>query len=337
MYRRLEMRALRLIATGDLRCVEVPVPDPGPGEVLVKIAAAGICGTDRHLYLGEFPSEPPVTLGHEFSGTVAAVGAGVSMALGTPVACDPNTWCGTCDACNRGRVNLCPRNVATGIHRDGGFAEYAVIPAWKALPLPAGLGLAQGAFAEPLACTLHGLDVGAPRPGERVLVLGGGVIGQLAVQLARLAGAETMLLTRSEGKQALGRQLGAVATAPTPEAARELWPEGADLVVECAGVPATVAAAPWLARAGGRVVVLGVLAAGATVPIQPFDLLFREIRLDFAFINPFTTTRAIALIASGAVDVAPLISRTVSLDEAAGAISGPALPGDVKVLVDPGL
>lgn len=330
------MRAVRLIAPREIRCVEVPVPEPGPGEVLVKVAAAGICGTDRHLYLGEFPSQPPVTLGHEFAGTVVAMGAGVDLSTGTAVACDPNTWCGTCDACSRGRVNLCARNIATGIHRDGGFAEYAVCPAWKAVPLPAGLDLGRGAFAEPLACTLHGLDVGAPRPGERVLVLGGGVIGLLAVQLARLAGAETMLLTRSEGKRALGARLGAGATAATPEEAKALWPAGADLVVECAGVPATVAAAPSLARAGGRVVVLGVLAAGATVPIEPFDLLFREVRLDFAFINPFTTTRAVELIASGAVEVGPLVSRTIPLEEAAATIAAPALASDVKVLVDPG-
>lgn len=331
------MRAVRLLAPGELRCVQIPTPEPGPGEVLVKVAAAGICGTDRHLFLGEFPSKPPVTLGHEFAGTVVGVGAGVEMALGTPVACDPNTWCGTCDACSRGRVNLCARNVATGIHRDGGFAEYAVFPAWKAVPLPEGMDLVRGAFAEPLACTLHGLDVGAPRPGERVLVLGGGVIGLLALQLARLAGAETMLLTRSEGKRALGTRLGASATAPTPEAAQAIWPEGADLVIECAGVPETVRAAPSLARAGGRVVVLGVLAAGATVPIEPFDLLFREVRLDFAFINPFTTTRAVQLIASGAVDVTRLASRTVSLDAAATVIAAPALPGDVKVLIDPAI
>lgn len=330
------MRAVRLFAPGELRCVEVPVPEPGPGEVLVKVAAAGICGTDRHLYLGEFPSKPPVTLGHEFAGTVEAVGAGVEMALGTPVVCDPNIWCGTCEACSRGRVNLCARNVATGLLRDGGFAEYAVFPAWKAVALPVGLEFARAAFAEPLACTLHGVDVGAPRPGERAIVIGGGVIGLLALQLARLAGAETMLLTRSDGKRALGTRLGATTTAATPEEARAIWPEGADLVLECAGVPATVTAAPGLARAGGRVVILGVLAQGATVPIEPFDLLFREVRLDFAFINPFTTTRAAALIASGAIEVAPLVSRTISLEDAVAVIASPAQTGDVKVLVVPG-
>ena len=329
------MRATRLFATGDIRTVEVPVPEPGPGEVLVRVAAAGICGTDRHLFKGEFPCRPPVTLGHEFAGTVVAVGAGADVPEGALVACDPNTWCGRCEACLRGRVNLCANNVATGIHRDGGFAEYAVFPAHKAVVLPEGMDPRHGAFCEPLACTLHGVDIGAPRAGERVLVLGGGVIGLLALQLARLAGAETMLLTRHPDKRALGERLGADATAASPEEALALWPGGADLTLECAGVPETVTGAGRLTRSGGRIVVLGVLPQGEAVPIEPFDLLFREIQLRFAFINPFTQTRAAGLIAGGRVAVEPLISRSIPLGEAAEAIANPARPGEVKVLVLP--
>ncbi len=331
------MRATRLHATGDIRTVEVPVPDPAAGEVLIRVAAAGICGTDRHLFKGEFPCAPPVTLGHEFAGPVVATGPGVDLPLGTLVACDPNTWCGRCDACLRGRVNLCPNNVATGIHRDGGFAEFAAFPAHKAIVLPPDLDPRHGAFCEPLACTLHGLDIGAPVPGERVLVLGGGVIGLLALQLARLAGAETMLLTRHPAKRALGLSLGAEATAGTPEEVRAIWPDGADLTLECAGVAETVSGAGALTRSGGRVVVLGVLPQGEAVPIEPFDLLFREIQLRFAFINPFTQTRAAELIARGRIDVGPLISREIPLSEAAAAIAGPAQPGEVKVLVLPDL
>lgn len=330
------MRATRLLATGDVRTVEVPVPDPGPGEILVRVEAAGICGTDRHLFRGEFPSAPPVTLGHEFAGRIVAAGPGAGLPEGALVACDPNDWCGRCDACLRGRVNLCARNVATGIHRDGGFAEYAAFPARKAIVLPHGLDPRLGAFCEPLACTLHGLDVGAPVPGERVLVLGGGVIGLLAVGLARLAGADVMLLTRHPAKRALAETLGAGLTAATAAEARTAWPEGADLTLECAGVPETVAGAAALTRSGGRVVVLGVLPRGATVPIEPFDLLFREVQLRFAFINPFTQARAAELIAGGRIDVGPLISRTIPLAAAAAAIAAPALPGEVKVLVLPG-
>jgi L-iditol 2-dehydrogenase len=330
------MHATRLEAVGRIGTVEVPEPVPGPGEILVRVEAAGICGTDRHLFRGEFPSAPPVTLGHEFSGIVVGRGEGVEIAGGARVTCDPNDWCGRCDACQRGRVNLCARNVATGIHRDGGFAELAVFPARKAVLLPAALDPRFGAFCEPLACTLHGIDIGAPLAGERVLVLGGGVIGLLALQLARLAGAEAMLLTRHRAKRGLAEALGAAATAGTPEEALAVWPDGADLTVECAGVAETVAGAARLTRDGGRIVVLGVLPKGERVPIEPFDLLFREVQLRFAFINPFTHGRAASLIADGRVAVEPLISREIGLGEAAEAIAAPARPGEVKVLVRPG-
>lgn len=330
------MRAARLMAPRDIRTVELPVPDPGPGEVLVRVEAAGICGTDRHLFKGEFPCTPPVTLGHEFSGIVVGRGAGVDIAEGARVVCDPNDWCGRCDACLRGRVNLCERNVATGIHRDGGLADYAVFPAHRSIALPDHLDPLYGAFCEPLACTLHGVDVGAPIAGERVLVIGGGVIGLLALQLARLAGAETMLLTRHRAKHRLAGSLWDSETAASPDEAARIWPNGADLVLECAGVPDTVECAPRLARAGGRIVVLGVLPRGATVPIEPFDLLFREIELRFAFINPFTQARAAGLIASGKVAVAPLISRVIPIEAAAATIAAPPEPGEIKALVVPG-
>jgi L-iditol 2-dehydrogenase len=330
------MLATRLTAQGQIDVQDVPLPDPGPGEVLVRVEAAGICGTDRHLFKGEFPCTPPVTLGHEFSGIVVARGAGVDIPEGTRITCDPNDWCGTCDMCRRGRVNLCPKNVATGIHRDGGFAEYAVFPARRAIRLPADLDPRFGAFAEPLACTLHGIDIGSPGPGERVTILGGGVIGLLALQLARLAGAETLLLTRHLDKRSLASRLGATHTAASPEEALHLWPKGADLVMECAGVPETITGAGRLTASGGRIVVLGVLPQGLPVSVEPFDLLFREVQMHFAFINPFTQGRAAELIANGQIAVEPLISREIPLTEAPDAIAKPARPGEVKVLVRPG-
>ncbi len=129
------MFATRLFCTGDIRTVEIAEPVPAPGEVLVRVEAAGICGTDRHLYRGEFPSVPGKTLGHEFSGIVVSCPGG-EVPEGTRVTCDPNTWCGTCDNCLRGRVNLCQNNVATGIHRDGGFAEFCAFPSSKSVVLP---------------------------------------------------------------------------------------------------------------------------------------------------------------------------------------------------------
>ena len=325
------MRALQLQATGSLALTDLPDPVPGAGDILIRVEAAGICGTDRHLYHGEFPSNPPVTLGHEFSGLVISGG----LPAGTRVTCDPNTPCGTCPQCRRGRVNLCDANIAIGLHRDGGLAEFATMPLHRAHVLPADLNPLHGAFCEPLACTLHGVDLGAPRPGERVAVLGGGVIGLLAVQLARLAGAEVMLVTRQRAKRDRGLAVGASLTAATLDEVLTLWPQGADLVLECAGVTDTVEGAPRVTRTGGRIVLLGVLPKGQRVQIDPFDLLFREISLIPSFLNPFTHARATAMIAGGVIRVDPLISRVIGLDEAADAIANPPRAGEVRVIVQP--
>lgn len=329
------MQAVRLFEAGDIRTVEVPIPIPASGEILIKVEASGICGTDRHLFKGEFPSAPGTILGHEFSGIIVDAGD-TGLDVGTRVTCDPNTWCGTCSQCLRGRVNLCEFNVATGIHRDGGFAEYCAFPAAKAVALPSALAPLHGAFCEPLACTLHGMDLGAAQPGERLLVIGGGVIGLMAVQIARLAGAEVALLTRSSEKQELGQNIGAHHAVGDPDALHDLWADGADLVVECAGVAETVALAPSLTRTGGRIVVLGVLPQGARVPIEPFDLLFREIQMHYSFLNPFTHARAAQMIADGRITLAPLISRTITLEQTTAAIASAPPKGEVRAIAVPG-
>lgn len=329
------MQTVRLFGLQDLRLADVPMPEPGPGEVVVQVEAAGICGTDRHLYLGEFPSTPPVTLGHEFSGIVTATGTDVTLPIGTRITCDPNIPCMTCSQCQRGRVNLCPNNRPTGVGRDGGFAPFALVPARNAIALPADLHPYHGAFCEPLACTLHGLDRAALRPGERCLIIGGGVIGLMAAQLARNAGAEVMVLTRSRAKQDLAISLGATHTAADAAQALAIWPQGADAVIECAGVAQTIEMAPSLTAGGGRIVVLGVLAKGTKVAIEPFDLLFREIQMLHSFLNPFTHARAAQMIATGTVRVAPFISRLLTLTEAVTAIATPAPAGEVRALVVP--
>lgn len=334
------MKAIRLEAIGKLFCRDVEMPVPGPDELLVRVEASGICGTDRHLFHGEFPCKPPVTLGHEFSGIIEAMGSAVSgFALGQRVTGDPNIACGRCPRCHEGRVNLCQHLQAIGIHRDGGLADYVVVPQKQAFLLSANLDPHHGAFCEPLACCIHGIDVAEMRAGSSVLVLGGGVIGLLTVQLARLAGATSVILaTRNKLKRDLAISLGA--TAAIDPSASDLQAEvsrltggGADVVMECAGVPETVEQAPRLARPGGRVVIVGVLAQGTKVAYEPFDLLFREIDIRTSFLNPFTHARAADLIANGNIKIEPLISRRIGIDEAPSVIANPPGPGEVKVLV----
>ena len=339
------MKALRLESIGNLFVREVEKPAPGPDDLLVRVEACGICGTDRHLLHGEFPSKPPVTIGHEFSGIVEATGTDVrGFEVGDRITGDPNISCGRCPQCMAGRVNLCRNLEAIGIQRDGGLAEYVVVPQKQAFGIPLDLDPLHGAFCEPLACCLHGIDMAEIKTGSSVVVLGGGVIGLLTVQLARLAGATTVILsTRQETKRRLAEEIGATATVDPSSAdiietitgPAGLVPGGVDAVIECAGVPETMQQTMRLAKAGGTVVILGVMPQGAKIEIEPFDILFRELRVLGSFINPFVHRRAADLVASGAVKVDKLISRTVTLDEACEVIRRPAGPGEVKVLVVP--
>lgn len=339
------MKAMRLESVGNLFVRDVEKPRPGPDDLLVRVEACGVCGTDRHLLLGEFPSKPPVTIGHEFAGIIEAIGAEVTgFKIGDRITGDPNIACGRCPQCMAGRVNLCRNLQAIGIHRDGGFAEYVLVPQKQAFSIPLDLDPMHGAFCEPLACCLHGVDMAEIRTGSSVVVLGGGVIGLLVVQLARLAGATTVILsTRQEAKRRLAEELGATASVdPSSSDIVEeitgpngLVPGGVDVVIECAGVAETVEQTTRLAKAGGTVVILGVMPQGAKVQIEPFDILFRELRVLGSFINPFVHRRAADLVASGAINVEKLISRRVSLDEAPDVVRNPARAGEVKVLVVP--
>ncbi|WP_027164202.1 zinc-dependent alcohol dehydrogenase family protein [Mesorhizobium sp. WSM1293] len=339
------MKAVRLEAVGDITLRDVDMPDIGADELLVRIEACGVCGTDRHLFHGEFPCTPPVTPGHEFSGIVEAIGKSVSgFAIGDRVTGDPNIACGRCAHCHAGQVNLCTNLCAVGIHRDGGFADYLALPQKQAFVLPVGLNPLHGAFCEPLGCCLHGVDLAGIKPGSSVVVLGGGVIGLLTVQLARLAGATTIILsTRQASRRALAEDLGATATIdPTATDVIDaiagpagLAPGGVDVVFECAGVRETVEQSMRLARAGGTVVIVGVTPQGMKAEFEPFDLLFRELKVLGSFLNPYTHRRAAELIASGAVEIDRLISRQVSLEEAPAVIANPPAPGEVKVLVVP--
>jgi threonine dehydrogenase-like Zn-dependent dehydrogenase len=336
------MKAARLLAHGEMRIEEVGRPKVGLRDVLVRVEAAGICGSDRHMFRGEYPTALPVTLGHEFCGIVEALGEDASrLSVGERITADPNIGCGHCAACRAGRVNLCEALQAIGVTRDGGFAEYVVMPEAQAIALPAELNPLHGAFSEPLACCLHGLDVAAIRPGDSVAILGGGVIGLLMVQLARLAGAaQVILATRQAPRRALAETMGATDTIDPSavhavEAIRAIVPEGVDVALECAGVPETFRQSLAVVRRGGTAVLFGVMAKGQRVEVEPFDLLFREVQLRPAYLNPYTHRRAAQMIAAGQLRLDPLISRIIALDDLPDELAAEPRWGDVKVMVRP--
>ncbi len=207
------MRALRLERIGAVSLQAAAPPVAVGDEVIVKVGVAGICGTDRHLIQGEYPCVLPVTLGHEFEGVVLETGPEATMAVGTRVAVDPNIACLKCRFCRMGLVAHCTDLRAIGVDRDGGLAELVSVPQRQAYELPPGLPPGLGALCEPLACCLRAMDHAMVQPGDRVAVLGGGVMGQLLAQLARLGGARVVLVTRQERRRALAESLGADATA----------------------------------------------------------------------------------------------------------------------------
>jgi L-iditol 2-dehydrogenase len=268
-------------------------------------------------------------LGHEFEGTVVAAGPGATMALGIRVAIDPNISCLKCRYCPTGLVSHCSSLHSIGVDRDGGLAQFATVPEQQAYELPPDLPMGYGTLCEPLACCLRASDHAAIGPGDRVAVLGGGVIGQLLAQLARLAGARVVLVTRQPTKRALAEALGASTTlSPDEDDVVEgisgpfgFAPGGVDVAFEAAGVGATFQQAVATVRHEGKVVIVGAAPISMTLPISPFDVFARDIQIIGSHLNPLTHGRAVSLAASGALELSPLITRTVDLDGAHEALA----------------
>ncbi len=340
------MKAARLEAVGRLRVQEVAAPTARSGELVVRVEACGVCGTDRHIFHGEYPAVLPMTPGHEFAGTVTAAGPGCRMQVGTRVTVDPNISCGECLECRRGDPCLCPRRVALGVDLDGGLAEFVVVPERQAYPLPDALPITWGALCEPLACCLHALDLAGIIPGMRVAIFGGGVIGQIMVQLSALSGAvSTVLVTRQAERRSLAERLGATATydphaVAVPAAllgSGGALPRGADVVFECAGVVETFEQSLATARRGGTIVVIGVAPQDAVSGVRPYDIFARELRIVGSFLNPLTHGRAVDLAASGRLDLASLITSEWPLDQVPALLAAPPRQGQVKEIVLPEL
>lgn len=309
---------------------DVPTPAPAPGEVLVEVHASGVCGTDLHILQGEYWGDYPRIPGHEFSGLVVARGEGVAgLRTGDRVAINPNLPCGRCRYCLRGQVNLCTDNTAVGVTRDGGFAEYCAVPASLALPLPESVSLLAGALAEPVSCCLHGMDRARLRLGDTVVILGGGTIGLILMQLALHAGARRAVVVEPlPAKRDLALHLGAT-TVLDPvslgedlgEAVRGACGGAVDLVIEAAGRQATAQQALRLVSPGGTVLFFGVCPPEAEVALRPHDVFFHEQTIVGSYINPFTCTRALDLLAAGVVQVEPLVSHQLPLSQTAEALA----------------
>ena len=347
------MRALVYHGPERLELEDRPEPEAGRGEAVIRVLAAGICGTDLRIAKGAHRAYPDGTRrvpGHEIAGEVVAVGPGVEgTAVGERVFVAPNLGCGECPACRVGRANLCANADAFGITRDGAFAEYMHVPAaavagGNLMAMPPGADPAAVSVVEPLACVLRGQRAVSLGEGDRVLVCGAGPIGLLHALVARAAGAARVIVSEPHARrradaEALG---GAVGIDPVAEDLRARVLEetdglGADVVITAVPVRAVQEQALELAAAGGRINFFGGLPTGAsTIAVDSNVVHYRELTLTGTTANDTDDCRrALALATAGAVDLGRLVTARFGLDAAADAFAAAGGGQELKVVIEP--
>ena len=332
---------------GHVALREIDEPEPTAGHVKLKVHAAGLCGTDIHIYLDEFASRPPVVLGHEVSGEVVAMGDGVrGVDIGERVTTETYySTCGACRYCRAGHANLClgRRSIGSAVH--GGFAEYLVVPARNLHRLPASVSYREGALTEPLACVVNGVQLCAPtlRAGDIAVIAGPGAIGLLTLQLAKAAGAHVIVLG-AEGDQsrlALAERLGAdhvvnVASIDPLPLVQDLTEQGlgADIVYECSGAGAAALQLLRLVRRRGRYVQVGLF--GKPVSWDLDQVCFKELTVTGSNAStPESWVRAVRLLATGKIDTEALITHTFPLRDWEAAFETFCAKTGVKALFRP--
>jgi 2-desacetyl-2-hydroxyethyl bacteriochlorophyllide A dehydrogenase len=314
------MRAMILKGPGDLQPGNVDQPEPGEGEVLVRVSYSGICGTDLEIYRGGIPVDYPRIMGHEMIGEVAE-NTPTGPPAGTRVIVDPVTYCGTCYHCRAGQSNLCPSGGGLiGRDRDGGFAEFVSVPTQNLFPLPDEINNRDAPLVQVLTTCVHAQSMAPIRPGESVVVIGLGVTGQLHVQLAKAAGAASVIgLTRSMWKRDLAKELGAdVALEPGEGAKQRILDmtegRGADLIIETSGNLSALAQAIDLARIGGRILPFGIY-TGTNVELPFYQFYFKELQiLNSRAAKGDDYTPSLELVEQGKVRLHPLISHKMPLE-----------------------
>lgn len=322
---------------------DVPVPDPGPGEVRLRVLVAGLCGTDRHLHVGEFGPTYPLTPGHEFVGEVVAAGERAEALMGHRVVVDNTASCGHCVECRRARPAYCRHLVAQGVNAPGGFAEQVLTDADRCF-LVDDLDPEVAVLTEPVACVVHGLDVLQLRPGADVLLFGAGPTGLILSSLLARSGAGRLTVAApTAAKLDLARVRGADLTvrldrrdpASAKARLRALAPDGFDVVIEATGAPSVLASTLELVRSGGTVFVYGVTPESTQWPVAPYDIFRRELTVKGSFAQQFSFDRALSALRTRRVDPEGIISRQFDLSSYGEALEAVADSSVVKAVIVP--
>lgn len=314
------MKAAQITRPGEARVLRMDEPVPGADDVLIRVRAAGICGTDLHIYKGEYEATYPIVPGHEFSGEVAAVGENVRhFRVGDRVTADPNNPCNRCRFCQRNEPNQCLNLRAIGVTQDGSFAEYVLAPEGNVFSIGE-LSYTAAALVEPLACVVWGLKQVDVQPGDSALVFGAGPMGCLVAQGLKQAGAARVVVTDVvAGRLDLAQQLGATETviADSNQEAKlkAIEADGYGIVVDATGIPTVLEGAFSYVRPRGKVWVFGVTPPGSFVRFPSYEVFRRDLSIIGSFAVNRTFPQALAMIKNGSVQVEPLVSHQLSLDE----------------------
>lgn len=314
------MKAALIQRPGEALVTTVPEPSVGADDVLIRVHAAGICGTDLHIFKGEYEATYPLIPGHEFSGEVAAVGASVqNFRVGDRVTADPNIPCNRCRFCQRNQPNQCLNLRAIGVTQSGAFAEYVIAPEGNVFSIDS-MSYSAAALIEPLACVVWGLAQVEVQPGDSALVMGAGPMGCLVAQGLKQAGAARVVVTDVvPWRLTLAAQLGATETVVADErqnaALASIEPEGFAIVVDATGIPGVLEGAFAYAQPRGKIWVFGVTPRGTYVKFPSYEVFRRDLKIIGSFAVNRTFPQSIALIRSGAVQVEPLISHQLALDD----------------------
>ncbi|MDG5802905.1 zinc-dependent alcohol dehydrogenase family protein [Streptomyces ossamyceticus] len=308
------MRAAVIESAGKAVVTEVPDPVPGPRDVVVQVAACGLCGTDLHILQGEFAPELPIVPGHEFAGEVVAVGGGVTeLAAGDRVAVDPSLYCHECRLCRTGHNNLCERWAAIGVTTAGGAAEYAVAPAANCVKLPEHVRTQDAALVEPLSCAVRGYDVLRSRLGAHVLIYGSGTMGLMMLELAKRTGAASVdVVDVNPARLETARRLGVSGAAANPDELER--PRGWDLVVDATGNAAAIQDGLDRVAKAGTFLQFGVADYATRVMIDPYRIYNQEITITGSMAVLHSFERAAELFANGVLDPDVFISDRMPLD-----------------------
>jgi D-arabinitol dehydrogenase (NADP+) len=307
------MKSVVIQRPNEISVLERNVPEPGTGQLMIQVMASGICGTDLHIYRGEYMGSYPVIPGHEFSGVVTAVGSGIArFKAGDRVSVEPNIACDNCVNCLNNRQNFCLNWQAIGVTLPGGMEEYVIVPE-KAVFSIGELPFDIGAFMEPLSCVVHGIERARIGLADHVAILGAGPIGILMMQMARIQGAaHVTVLEINPGRADLARQFGPDRVVASFD---ELRPDTYDVVIDATGAIPVMNRSIDFARKGGTMLLFGVPPSGRNLEMDGFKIFQKGLTLLSSFTSVRNSFQAIGLLQSGQIKVDALISHRLPLDE----------------------